>query len=107
MAKLKFQPNPTFKLLVSVPIAGQLEDEEVTFTVKYLTRKQLGEMVEKADESLYDYLCRSLKYLVVGWDLDVEFNEQNLDILLDNYPQIPERFKDKYLKEYLGNAEKN
>lgn len=110
MAKLKFTPNPTFELLVSVPIAGESEDEEVTFTVKYLTGKERHELFKfnvDGNETLTDYFIRLLKQIVLGWDLDKEFNEKNLDTLLDNYPQIPMIFKEKYLNECWGVAEKN
>lgn len=109
MAKLKFTPNPTFELLVSVPIAGQSENEEITFTVKYITKKESEKLHTKykAEENDYLYYWNMTKSLVVGWDLNIEFNEQNLDILLDSYPQIPQKFNLEYFREYWGLAEKN
>lgn len=101
-SKLKLQPNPTFELVVSVPVAGKLENEDVIFTVKFLPESKLneitGEGVPYADFG---------KEIVAGWDIDAEFNEANLMILFDNYPQSARLLFEAYGKEVFKAAEKN
>lgn len=99
--KLKLQPNPTFELLVSVPVAGKLENEDVVFKVKTVPESKLNDIV--GEGVLYADFA---KEIVVGWDIDAEFNEQNLMILFDNYPQAAFSLFDAYGKEYYKVAEK-
>lgn len=101
-SKLKLQPNPTFELLVSVPVAGKLENEDVIFTVKALPESKLNEIT--GNGVLYTDFG---KEMVIGWDIDAEFSEENLMILFDNYPQSARLLYEAYGKEVYKLAEKN
>ncbi|SSY80299.1 phage tail assembly chaperone [Alysiella crassa] len=101
-SKLKLNPNPTFELLVSVPVAGKLENEDVLFTVKHLPQTKLAEMFD--DGIVYREFG---KEMVTGWDIDAPFNQDNLMILFDNYPQSAFLLFKAYEAEYYKAAGKN
>ena len=93
MAKLALQPYPTFKLLVSVPVAGKTENDDVVLTVKYLTKSQIeahqqavaNAQSEAESNERYD---RFIRDLIVDWDLDADFTPENLNILLHSQHPI-------------------
>lgn len=96
MAKLKFQPNPTFELHLSVPIWGQIENEDITVTVKHLPESEYLKLFD--DKGTVEYVGFAHK-MVVGWDMDKEFNTENLNEVLDNYPQVQKLIFAKYEEE--------
>lgn len=101
-SKLKLNPNPTFELLVSVPVAGKLENEDVIFTVKALSQSKLNELT--GEGVLYTDFGKAV---VSDWDIDAPFNQENLLILFDNYPQLARLLFEAYGKEMFKAAEKN
>lgn len=96
MAKLKLSPDPTFQAKVAVPVPGGSAD--VTFTFKYRDRKEMlawfkqGEMTDV--EALLD--------TVVGWDLDDEFNRENVERLCNCYPGAANVAMERYGAELAG-----
>lgn len=113
MAKLKFQPDPTFELPVSLPVAGQEEKAEAVFTVKYLSYSQVDNLFSAAKEgggdNVNDFLGFSdfARQVVTGWNIDKEFNADNLNRLLDNYPNLAEILCEEYFEEYYKARRKN
>lgn len=101
-SKLKLNPNPTFHLKVSIPVAGQEQSEDVVFTVKALPQSKLDELT--GEGILYGDFVQKI---VVGWDIEAEFNQDNLMILLDNYPASGRLIFECYGKEIFKVAEKN
>ena len=101
-SKLKLNPNPTFEIIVAIPVAGQLQDEDVAFTVKSLPQSKLDELTSEG--ILYSDFA---KEVVAGWDIDAEFSKDNLMVLLDNYPQSGKLIFDGYAKEIYKAADKN
>lgn len=102
--KLTLQPNPTFELMISVPVAGALEKKNVLFTVKHLPQSQLEAEFDGDDGFIYSEFG---KKMVTDWDIDAEYNESNLLILFDNYPNLARLLFETYIKEYYKAAEKN
>ena len=100
-SKLKLQPNPTFRIFASIHIPGQLEKETVAFEVKALSESALSS--GENDETTVEF-CRRV---VTDWDIDAPFTQENLTLLLDNYPSAPRAILNAYLKELYGEAEKN
>lgn len=101
-SKLKLNPNPTFDIIVSIPVAGQLQDEDVTFTVKALPQSQLDELT--GEGVLYSDF---VKAIVTDWDIDAPFSADNLAILFDNYPAAARAIYEAYGKEFFKVVEKN
>ena len=81
MSKLKLVANPTFSSTVLIPVAGASPVAAV-FTFKHRTKAALDEFIaSRADKSDGE----SFKAMVQAWDLECEFNDENIDLLLQNY----------------------
>lgn len=103
MARLKLIAEPTFPAKVEIPLAGGAT-ADVSLTFKHRTRKQLDDYVNsrsgKTDvESFMD--------IVVGWDLEDEFNAANVELLLENHISVALAVYRAYLAELVGAREKN
>lgn len=81
MAKFKLKPDPTFKRKVGLTTHdGKVV--EVEFTFKHRTRdavKKLEEEVKGLDD------VQVIQLVADGWELEDEFNVDNLRELADNY----------------------
>lgn len=81
MAKLKLVANPTFQAKVGIPVAGG-DAVDVLLTFKHLTKTGLDAFIKsRAGKPDVD----SFMAMVCGWDLDDEFNKENVELLLENY----------------------
>ncbi|WP_041742285.1 phage tail assembly chaperone [Collimonas fungivorans] len=81
MAKLILKAAPTFKAKVGIPVAGG-EPVPVEFTFKHRTKSALDEFIKsRADQSD----AESLLAMAEAWDLDDEFNQESIELLLENY----------------------
>lgn len=101
--KLTLNPTPTFELNISIPVAGQLENADVTLTVKHYPQSKLNDLLGE-DGIIYADFAREV---LAGWDLDEELTPQNLDKVVDNYPHFARAVFEEYGKEYYKAAEKN
>ncbi len=102
MTKLKLAAEPTFKAKVAIPVPGG-ESADVEFTFKHRTRDQVVEWLEKRDTSDID----SVKDCAMGWDLDDEFNDENVTRLCQNYLGAGFAIVTAYLSELRGARAKN
>lgn len=93
--KLKLVPNPTFELSVPVPVPGS-EPVAVVFKLKHQSRdefkKFLNELDSMEDEAIF-------KKLVAGWELEDEFNDENIDKLIQNYLGVVRVVLNEYINE--------
>lgn len=97
MARLKLNPEPTFKLKVGIPVPGGTAD--VTFTFKYRDAKAIEDWIEASKDSLdVDVMLD----MVGAWDLDDEFNRDNMERLCKAYPGAAREVTGRYLRESLG-----
>lgn len=101
-AKFQLQPNPTFKVDVSIPRAGQ-EDGVITFTFKHKPLKALASIESMEGKNAVDFLLN----ITEAWALPDEFGRDNLETLLDNYPRALESVTRAYYTELMSNREKN
>ena len=100
--KLKLNPEPTFKAKVGIPVPGG-KPTLVEFTFKHRTREQVKELQdemaalgENADEA------EAFRMFVVGWELDDEFNDENIKRLLSNYLGASAAISSAYFSELYG-----
>lgn len=122
--KFKIANNPTFKSKVSIPRVGGSEIE-VEFEFKYLTRKQLAAIYEEWQAKLselnitddttlteltdieVELQIKQLKDIVVGWDFDDEFNDENIEQLVETSvfaaKTVIESYQEAYMKAKVGN----
>ncbi len=104
----KLKPNPTFKANVSIPStdgAGVIE-----FEFKHKTRKEVKtyfESLGEGDAAKSD--TEALSDLIVGWgkSVDCEYNAENLETLLDNYPAAAKVIFEAYNKALFEGQQKN
>jgi len=92
---LTINPNPTFKADVEITVPGQKEPGTISLTFKYMSRKEFtahlemnkekkdksGKVTQKGKTTSEDFPS-----FVLGWGLEEEFNQENIEIFLDNYP---------------------
>lgn len=103
MAKIKLSANPTFKAKVSIPIPGG-KPEPVEFTFKHMTKDGvldwLGKVEKKKDAEI-------ILAIASGWELDDEFNSENVEVLCQNYMGSGKVIFETYLSELRGERLKN
>jgi hypothetical protein len=122
--KFKIANNPTFKSKVSIPRVGGSEIE-VEFEFKYLTRKQLAAIYEEwqaklselniTDDTTLSELTdievelqiKQLKDIIIGWDFEDEFNDENIEQLVETSvfaaKTVIESYQEAYMKAKVGN----
>lgn len=103
MAKLKLNPEPTFKAKVGIPVPGS-RPAEVLFTFKHRTRDEVLAWVEGSRDATD---VDSVLDVVVGWELEDEFNRENVERLCNNYPGSGLVIISAYLDELRGARVKN
>lgn len=81
MAKFSLDPNPTFQATVEIPLPGG-EKAPVKFTFKHRDRDGLRAFMDGTpDKDAADVVLEA----AAGWDLDDEFNAENVKRLVTNY----------------------
>lgn len=98
----QLKPKPIFKVDVSIPRAGE-EDGIVTFTYRHKPLKELADLEAMEGKNAVDFLVD----ITDAWALPDEFNRENLETLLDNYPRALESITRAYYSELMSNREKN
>jgi hypothetical protein len=106
MAKIKLQPDPTFKAKVEIAIPGGAP-VGVSFTFKYRTRQEMDRFIESVNDNAFDDDVKMVLAMVVGWELDDTFSEENVRILVDSYISSPVAIFETYCREITGVRRKN
>jgi len=114
--KFTLNPNPTFKIDVTIPRPGQ-DDGKVSLTVRHKTRTQMAELEKElksqaeaaaeAGEYSNDASAAYLEQVIDSWNIDAEFNRENLLVLLENYPRAFDSIATAFTKELYSIREKN
>lgn len=115
-AKFTLIPDATFKYDVKIPRAGA-EDGVLTFTFLHKTRSQL-EALENALRDAAEKQAKSgkssnapavafISEITRGWALPDEFNDENVAVLLENYPRAFDAIATTYTRELMAIREKN
>lgn len=106
----KLQPKPTFTATVSFPtVEGPAE---ITFVFRHKGRKAIkaffDEIGEKSQSDTGVNDAAIIAELVADWKgVDGEFNKENLELLLDNFPSATKAILDAYLPALIEGREKN
>lgn len=101
----KLQPKPTFWARVPVSIPGESKPAQIEIEFKHLGRESLKSFFEtlegKTDSD-------AISEIVCNWrGIDADFNRDNLDELLNNYPSSAMSLFDTYRKEVMEAKAKN
>jgi hypothetical protein len=103
MAKLSLTANPSFKAKAGIPVAGG-KSVDVEFVFRHRTKSQLDEFIKtRAEKSDAD----SLMDMATGWDLEDEFNQESVALLLENYIGAAVSVYRAYIDELVANRSKN
>lgn len=126
--KFSIKRDPTFKTTVNLPSPGQdAVPVEFTFTLKdrkFLTsfdedrfnffNIELKDYAEKEEvkaadvaQKIIDYEFGQLKSIVAGWDIEEEYNDDNLRAFVEADSQWPAAIIGGYLSAYNKAREGN
>ncbi len=126
MAKFTLIQNPTFRAKVAIPRVGA-QPESVEFEFQYRDRtalaalyagwserhKELGLKVdamglEQFTAAQIDLQVDQVKAVVVGWDIEEEFTEKNIRILVSSIASaagaVLAAYSEAYNQARLGNS---
>ncbi len=124
--KFSIKRDPTSTTDVFLPSPGQ-EPVKVNFTFKWMDRKSLvafnaerfkfGEDFSKKYEEkasseelaqfAIDFEVPQLKSIIAGWDIEEEFNDENLRALVESGSELPAAIVRGYLAAYEKAREGN
>lgn len=104
MAKLKLQPDPTFKAKVEISVPGAAP-ASVVFTFKHRSRQEMDRFLKSVSDMKDD--VEMVMALATGWELADDFNEENVKALVDSYISAPASIFEVYIKELTGARSKN
>lgn len=104
MAKLKLQPDPSFKAKVAISVPGA-EPANVVFTFKHRTRQEMDRFLKSVSDMADD--VEMVMALATGWELADDFTEENVRTLVDSYISAPAAIFEAYLAQLTGNRAKN
>lgn len=104
----KLQPNPTFKVDVTIPVPGG-KDGKLTIEFKHKGKKALKEFFDSlTSEDNQRSDVDALSDLIAGWSgVDEKFSAEALEQLLDNYPSAAMALFEAYRTEVLEARVKN
>ena len=103
VSKFKLEPAPTFKATVQIPVHGG-DSVPVVFEFKHRTRDELDAFYKPKKERTVE---EQLMDMVVGWDLDDEFNAENVAKLAQNYLGAAGALVTAYVAELMQARTKN
>lgn len=101
----KLQPNPTFTTKVSLSVPGSDKPASIEVEFKHLSRPKIKAFFEGL-EGKTD--AEALSEIMVGWSgPDGDFNRDNLQALLDNYPASGGELFDAFRRDLMEARQKN
>lgn len=103
MAKLSLKIDPKFQATVDIPKAGS-EPVQIKLDFKHRTKDELSEFTKTRDDKTdVEYIMD----MATGWDLDDEFNAENVNALCQKYITAPIEIYKKYIDELVKAKAKN
>jgi len=103
MAKLSLKIDPTFPVTVAIPKAGS-EPVQIKLICKHRTKDALQEFINSRNEKSD---CEGILCMASGWDLEDEFNAENIEDLCQKYISAPIEIYDAYITALVGARLKN
>jgi hypothetical protein len=103
MAKLRLTPDPTFKAKVGIPVPGK-PVTPVEFTFRWRTATEVETWWEEVKERP---LVELIPTMATAWELDDEFNDENIARLCSVYLGAADAIFKTYLDELRGARAKN
>lgn len=106
---LKITLEPTFEAKVKITVPGKEEPGTIPLVFKYRNRDEFREYMDsmKTEEGKKKTIAESLPDFVESWGLNVEFNHQNIETFLCNYPAAYGEIFQRYCELLLSSRLKN
>ena len=101
--KLKLAPLPEFDLPVSFLLPNG-EKAEIKFKVKHLKAADVKALYT-SDKEIKDY--QFVQEIATDWDLEEEFNEENIKELVSLFPSAAVALTSTYVQALAGNRVKD
>lgn len=124
--KFSIKRDPTFTTTVNLPAPGQapvpvsftfkwmdreslakFHDERKAFGVAFLEKVEAGAANAEIAKMAVDFEVPQLKSIIVGWDIEEEFNDENLRALVESGSELPGAIVSGYLAAYHTAREGN
>lgn len=105
MAKLSLTPNPTFEAAVKIHVPGGSR-VPVKFVFRHRNRASVKVLWEEVKDGKHSDV-ELVMQLACGWELDDEFNADNVGLLVDSYAGAAGEILDTYFRELAGAREGN
>jgi hypothetical protein len=105
MAKFKLKPVDDFKLPIDFNMPNG-EQARVVFTVKHKRAKEIGALFS-ANENEKPSDEAFVMNIATGWDLEEEFNADNVKEAVDFFPGMVIEFTRAYMNALAGVRAKN
>lgn len=103
MAKFKLKPVSDFKLPIKFVMPNG-DEAEIVFTVKHEKASAVNSLFQQeTPPSDLEFI----KQFATGWDLDEEFNDENLNEAIEFFPAMVVSFSHAYIGALAGNRAKN
>ena len=106
---LKITLDPTFKADVEITVPGQDKPGTIPLTMKYRGRDAFQQFAEelKSAAGKKKTVAESFPDFVEDWGLKEEFNKENIETFLNNYPAAYQEILTKYSELLLVSRLKN
>lgn len=104
MAKFKLTLGrlPDFKMPVSFVLPNG-DEAKIIFTVRHKSAEEIQELFARDDIRDGDFILE----LATAWDLEEEFNKENVDALIKLYPSAALGLSQTYMRALAGQRVKN
>lgn len=100
--KLSLKALPDFKLPVKFQLANG-EDYDIVLTVKHKKSSELQEILNRENFSTKELINE----ICSDWDLEDQFNDENVDKFVDLFPGAVPSLMETYMKALAGQRVKN
>lgn len=94
---------PDFKMPVKMQLQNG-ETGEICYTVRHLKASELQDMIQQ-EKPVSD--VEFIKAIASGWDLEEEFNDENIAELLSLFPMAAASMMEAYTAAMIGARAKN
>lgn len=102
----KLNPSPQFDASVAIPVPGK-EPQTLVLVFKHMNREETAAYFTGIAKS-EKIVASTLMGIVAGWkNVDAEFNEENLQKLIDNYHGAVKAIYEAYGTELAEGRRKN
>ena len=110
MGRFALVPASSFKAPVAIHTPGE-KPIKIGFNFRHRTRDALDtmfkDMAARAEKGEVLDDLEMIKLVATGWELEDEFNDENITLLIQHHLGSPKAIFETYLEELAGGRAKN